>query len=143
MAHCTPRGFSQQATTEELTVLEAGCACSRGWLTPRLVLGLLLSAAALLPGHALAGDPTYLEELIARASQANLHEDRNWHLLLHYRKNLTGGFTSEADHPGFFLATNGKTDPQAEVEATLAQFFSTELVGRSRQPAQCAFVARY
>jgi hypothetical protein len=47
------------------------------------------------------------------------------------------------DDPGFFLALNGKTDPRAEMEATLARFFSDELVGRSRQPAQCAFVARY
>src|SRR5256885_10264459 len=51
--------------------------------------------------------------------------------------------TSEVDDPGFFLAPNGKTDPHAELEATLAKFFSDELVGRSRQPAQCAFVARY
>ena len=29
------------------------------------------------------------------------------------------------------------------MEATLAKFFSDEPVGRSRQPAQCAFVARY
>ena len=41
------------------------------------------------------------------------------------------------------MAPAGKTAPQAELEATLAQFFSTELVGRSRQPAQCAFMARY
>ncbi len=41
------------------------------------------------------------------------------------------------------MAPTGKTDPQAELEATLAKFFSDELVGRSRQPAQCAFVARY
>jgi len=44
---------------------------------------------------------------------------------------------------GVFLSPDGKTDPQAELAATLAQFFSTELVGRSKQPAQCAFVARY
>ncbi|MBI5410457.1 MAG: DUF4105 domain-containing protein, partial [Nitrospirae bacterium] len=43
----------------------------------------------------------------------------------------------------FFLSPTGKTDPQAEMDATLAQFFSDEPVGRSRQPAQCAFVARY
>ncbi|MEW6246705.1 MAG: DUF4105 domain-containing protein [Nitrospirota bacterium] len=72
-----------------------------------------------------------------------LADEREWHLLLHYRKNLFGGYTSEQDDPGFFLSPKGKTDPQAELEATLAQFFSDELVGRSRQPAQCAFVARY
>ncbi|HEX6950343.1 MAG TPA: DUF4105 domain-containing protein, partial [Nitrospira sp.] len=58
--------------------------------------------------------------------------------------NLFGrGFTSMQDDPGFFMAPNGKTDPQAELTATLGRFFSDELVGRSKQPAQCAFVARY
>ena len=37
----------------------------------------------------------------------------------------------------------GKTDPEAELTATVTQFFSPDLVGRSKQPAQCAFVARY
>jgi hypothetical protein len=90
-----------------------------------------------------AGDQRYLRELIELASQAKLSEDRNWHVLLHYRKTLTGDYESEQDDPGFFLSPNGKTDPQAELEATLAGFFSEELVGRSKQPAQCAFIARY
>src|SRR5437867_4946740 len=41
------------------------------------------------------------------------------------------------------MAPTGKSDPQAELEATLAKFVSDVLVGRSRQPTQCAFVARY
>jgi hypothetical protein len=64
-------------------------------------------------------------------------------LLLHYRKDFWGGYTSEVDDPGFFLSPNGKTDPEAEIQATLTYFFSDTLVGRSKQPAQCAFVARY
>ena len=72
-----------------------------------------------------------------------LAETREWQLLLHYRANLFGGYTSEQDDPGFFLSPEGKTNPAAELDATLKQFFSDELVGRSRQPAQCAFVARY
>ena len=90
-----------------------------------------------------AGDDAYLKELIRQARETRLSEQRYWHLLLHYRQDLTGGYTSEVDDPGFFLAPNGKTSPQAELEATLAKFFSDELVGRSRQSAQCAFLARY
>ena len=90
-----------------------------------------------------ARDDAYRKELIGQATQARLSEQRYWHLLLHYRQELKGGYTSEADDPGFFLAPNGKTDPQAELEAAIAKFFSDDLVGRSRQPAQCAFVARY
>jgi len=88
-------------------------------------------------------DRVYLDELIRRAVAARLFEDRYWHLLLHYRKNVWGGYTSEADDPGFFLSPNGKTNPRMELDATLAQFFLTDLVGRSKQPAQCAFIARY
>ena len=86
---------------------------------------------------------SYLRELQQRAAATQLHQQRYWHLLLHYRATLGGGYESEADEPGFFLSPQGKTDPQAELQATLAQFFSTDLVGRSRQPGRCAFIARY
>ena len=85
----------------------------------------------------------YLRELLERAHAASLHEQRYWRLLLHYRPKWVGGYESEIDEPGFFLAPNGKSDAKAELDATLAGFFSSELVGRSRQPARCAFIARY
>ncbi|BFU92680.1 MAG: hypothetical protein NTAFB01_38670 [Nitrospira sp.] len=85
----------------------------------------------------------YLQNLIALAQQKHLPDQREWHLLLHYRKGLFGGYESEQDDPGFFLSPNGKTNPVAELNATLAKFFSDELVGSTRQSAQCAFIARY
>jgi hypothetical protein len=85
----------------------------------------------------------YLTQLIAQANQEKLADQREWHLLLHYQKGIFGGYESEQDDPGFFMSANGKTDPAAELVATLAQFFSAELVARSQQPAQCAFIARY
>ncbi len=88
-------------------------------------------------------DVSYLNELIDRAAVAHLADEREWHVLLHYRRTLTGGISSMQDDPGFFLAPGGKTDPQAELAATLTKFFSDEFLGRSKQPAQCAFVARY
>ncbi len=106
---------------------------------------LALLAVLLLATSAEAEDSTtpYLQHLIQRAHQARLAHQREWHLLLHYRANLFGGYTSEQDDSGFFMSSSGKTDPQAELEATLTQFFSDGMVGRSKQPAQCAFVARY
>lgn len=104
------------------------------------VVLLFVATSALANG---TGDGAYLRELVQRAAEARLYEDRNWHLLLHYRKTLTGQYESEQDDPGFFLSPNGKTDPQAELDATLAAFFSDRLVGRSQQVAQCAFIARY
>ena len=63
--------------------------------------------------------------------------------MLHYTPNIFGGVTSEEDDEGFFLSPDGKNDPQAELDATIGQFFVPDLVGRSKQPAQCAFIARY
>ena len=112
-----------------------------------LFIVILLSTVALLPPQPADAEPlaagAYLSELQAQARTADLAHDRDWHLLIHYRSRLFGGYESEQDDPGFFLSRDGKTDPQAELDATLAQFFSSEPVGRSKQPAQCAFVARY
>ena len=85
----------------------------------------------------------YLQELLEIANKKQLHQHRYWHLLLHYRQNFLGGFTSEIDDPGFFLSKNGKTNPEAELYATLSNFFSDDVVGRSQQVPQCAFIARY
>jgi hypothetical protein len=109
-----------------------------------LIIVSLWSAILLEPPARADQSPEpYLAELIQRATELRLSEERYWHVLLHYQPNLSGGYTSQAGDPGFFLSPHGKTDPQAELTATLAQFFSDELVGRSRQPAQCAFVGRY
>ncbi|WHZ26665.1 MAG: putative outermembrane protein [Nitrospira sp.] len=85
----------------------------------------------------------YLAQLIQQATKISLADEREWHLLLHYRKGLFGGYESEQDDPGFFLSPDGKTNPAAELNATLTKFFSDEPVGSTRQPAQCAFIARY
>jgi hypothetical protein len=112
-----------------------------------LYIVLLLFILLLAPASPVdAGAPpenAYLVELIDKGLQAQLASEREWQLLLHYRKSLFGGYTSEQDDPGFFMSPDGKTDPQAELDATLKQFFSDELIGRSKQPAQCAFIARY
>jgi hypothetical protein len=117
-----------------------------GW-NPRLLaftasLFFLLQVLG-VHGASAEADLSYLPALIEQATAARLADEREWHVLLHYNRNWFGGFTSMQDDPGFFMAPNGKTDPQAELAATLARFFSDELVGRSKQPAQCAFIARY
>ncbi len=105
-----------------------------------IFLGLLL-----VPIIAAAQDSPspYLFELLELADKQSLHQHRYWHLLLHYRQNFLGGYTSEVDAPEFFLSPEGKRNPQSELHATLKKFFSDELVGRSNQPAQCAFIARF
>ena len=111
-----------------------------------LFLGLSFGPQGLPSAHADAENSSsavYLQELIQKATQLGLADQRYWHLLLHYRPDFWGGFTSQADDPDFFLALNGKTDPEAELLATLQAFFSPVEFGEIHQPAQCAFVARY
>lgn len=65
-----------------------------------------------------------------------------WLNLLHYQTTLKG-FESEADGPLFFLAKDGKTNPDSELSATIKALQDTEtLRGTLRQPAACVFPAR-
>lgn len=75
------------------------------------------------------------DELIAQAHDKKLSEQRYWHLLLHAPTE-----ESEIDDPAFFLATGGKNDPAAELDATLRRF--NEDANRSDESAFCRFPAR-
>jgi Domain of unknown function (DUF4105) len=91
-----------------------------------------------------ASAASYLDELIGRSRELHLSEHREWHRLMHYIDNLvTPGVHSLADAPRFFLAPDGKTNPQSELEATLAAFFSDTQETDEQQNPQCAFIARY
>ena len=86
---------------------------------------------------------TYLDGLIKQAQLLRLAEEPQWQRLLHYRKSLLGHLESEVDDPTFFTAEDGKYNPQAELVATLTQFFSTKPWGKKKESSQCAFIARY
>lgn len=86
----------------------------------------------------------YLDELIGRSRELRLSERREWHRLMHYTSNLiTPGVHGLADARRFYLAPDGKTAPQSELEATLAAFFSDVQETDKEQNPQCAFIARY
>ena len=72
-----------------------------------------------LPGLAAAADEPYLAGLLGRARAEALHRDRYWQILLHYKPADAASPTSLVDDPAFFLAPDGKSDPAAELEATL------------------------
>jgi hypothetical protein len=92
---------------------------------------------------AAAANP-YLSELVTRARAAHLAKRAEWLNLLHSKPNLLlPGVHSLADDPGFFNAPDGKTNPEAELEATLAAFFVSREETDTQQPAQCRFIARY
>ncbi len=114
-----------------------------------------LSLAALLGGARVAGasdgaaGADYTSALVERAHAANLAASREWMVLGHYRDNrLSSGVTSEVDAAEFFLAADGKIDPAAELDATLAAFVAEALdLDQSseggHEPARCRFPARF
>ena len=92
-----------------------------------------------------ASDEDYPSELVNIAHLQNLAATAQWRALLHYRTNaLTSGVTGQADDTKFYLAADGKTNPQAELDATLRAFFAPAIVETdTTQHPQCRFVARY
>lgn len=93
----------------------------------------------------LAGDhsTTTIERLQRLARERHLADTPMWHALLHYQRHpLTRQLRSLADDPGFFLAQQGRTDPQAELDATIAAFFDAEPRHALDQTAACRFIAR-
>lgn len=93
-----------------------------------------------------AGDDqeTYLSLLVRQAKSQGLARERFWHLLVHYRKTTWGTFESQEDGPEFFNSPFGKTNPEAEMIATLKNFFEPpENLKSGREHPQCNFPARY
>ncbi|OFX21861.1 MAG: hypothetical protein A2V77_20290 [Anaeromyxobacter sp. RBG_16_69_14] len=120
---------------------------------PGCVGAVAAIAVALAPSiaRAVEPDPRYLDELVGAARAAGVARDQGWLRLGHWRSRLLGGFESEADGPAFFLAPDGKRDPETELEATLRGFFAPEPVApgdatsdhpQCRFPARFAFLAR-
>jgi hypothetical protein len=101
---------------------------------PALLFSLLLAAAP-----AAAGD--YAAELAARARALGLARERAWLTLGHYTRSGSG-WESHASGDKFFLAPDGKRDPQAELEADLRGFLRPPEAGARAHP-QCRFPARY
>jgi hypothetical protein len=111
----------------------------------RARFAVLFSVCCLVPRAAPAEiDASYLAELIERSRELRLADAPQWRRLLHHHESwFRPGAASGADTPSFFLSPNGRSDAQAELEATLASFFSTAPMGAGQEPAQCAFIARH
>ena len=108
-------------------------------MLPCLLLAALLPA---LPARA----ASYPEELVARARELRLAQDPEWLALGHYRKRLFGGYESEVEPSQFFISPKGRTDPEAELEATILEFFEPDPGARAPalwQNPQCRFPARF
>jgi len=105
---------------------------------------LVLLGLAAAPARAAAEptDPTLLADLVARARALKLADDVGWLRLGHWQPRPLGGWKSQVDGKEFFLAKGGKTDPAAELEATLAGLLEAAPREAELDNARCRFPAR-
>lgn len=91
-----------------------------------------------------AGAQDYLEQLQQRAIALDLAASPIWRALMHYEADWLGsGVTSTVASDWFFLADKGKTDPAAELAATLAAFFTSTPISPQPRPPRCALPGRF
>lgn len=114
---------------------------SQGKQTARyLLFSLFLSFFYLgSPGLVVANNNP-IDRLVNQAMEQELYRDRYWHILLHYRTTFSGT-ESLIDDPRFFLAKDGKWNPQTELEATIRSFF--EKPEKNKRHSVCRFIARF
>ena len=115
---------------------------------PRWVLVALVACGALAgccsAAYGDGGDSAYADELIAQADALQLADDAQWRALVHYEpRRLSAGVVSTADTDWFFQAPTGKSDPRAELHATLRGFFDADALMKDGEPPQCALRGRY
>jgi hypothetical protein len=86
------------------------------------------------------------QQLVNQAIARGLHLSKQWQRLLHYRRTAFG-YRGEADGLSFYISPEGRTNPEAELRATLAGFFHDEK--RILPPptpaltARCQYPARF
>jgi hypothetical protein len=91
-----------------------------------------------------AAASSYQRELNERAQQLKLSETTAWRALGYYYPDwFTGGVTSLVDSDAFFAAPSGKTEPDAELQATIARFFEPLGNGDPNAHPQCRWIARF
>src|SRR4030067_3486104 len=117
------------------------------------LIWFIITAALLLPQDSAFGaadeqllsrhrEDAYLAELIAKARQLRLADRPEWRKLVHYVPNLlSSNVHGMVDGPQFYNAVDGKYNPQSELEATLASFYSDIEESDKQQNPQCLFVA--
>lgn len=73
----------------------------------------------------------------------NLAKQSYWLQLVHYRSAFINDWKSEVDDDSFFIAADGKTNPKAELAATVDAFNGTNLTYVDTKTVICKFPARF
>lgn len=71
-------------------------------------------------------------------SNDDLAFSRQWLAIIHYQPRTFGAYQGTIKSPDFYLSKIGKTDPKAELEATISLFENDE-----QNEKKCLFPARY
>lgn len=107
-----------------------------------LALVFPVGAGAAQNINQLLAKPEAVAAIQKRADSSGIATSREWLLMSHYRKRtLLSGYKSEIDGREYFLDKNGKTDPTAEVGATLEAFAQPVTEGNDKHP-QCRYIGR-
>ncbi len=89
-----------------------------------------------------ASGAPYADMLVEKALKEKVYEERAWEVLMHYKGNFLIKKRSLVDDPKFFLSEKGKTDPAAELEATIRGFFAESGYPDPNKHPYCKFPAR-
>jgi hypothetical protein len=101
------------------------------------------AAIAAVPPQPQPLPPLDLAALLARAAELKLAEAPGWLRLGHWRPRWLPGVKGDPDGPAFYLAPKGKTDPAAELAATLAGLLAPPPGGEDElDDPGCRFPAR-
>jgi len=76
-------------------------------------------------------------------SLKHLAQQPYWLQLGHYRSALLSDWKSEVDDVSFFMALDGKTNPQSELQATVDAFNGNGLSAQQTQATICRYPARF
>lgn len=82
------------------------------------------------------------DHLLEQINSQKLWEKPAWLNLVHYAYKAEKRYISNVIEPRFFLAEDGKSNPQAELIATLSAIYSPE-TSTPDEHAQCRFIARF
>ncbi len=82
-------------------------------------------------------------EAVQLSRTRKLSQDSQWLRIIHFKTTMFGKFESQIDSANFFISPEGKTNSQAELEATLLSFFEQPASIAEQDSVQCRFPARY
>lgn len=105
--------------------------------TPIAALSLVLLTLPVIRSS--AGTPLEAQRIIDTATDLELADDPEWLALGHYRQN-GAGWKSTIDDSRFFLSPHGKTNPRAELAATIEALFAPQTTNDEHMASR--FVAR-